>query len=69
MRNDSKEIKKAIMNKNKYWLETNEITRDSQKEKIKKGKVEESQNKIQKENWTKVNIIRQKKKQYKQEES
>ena len=32
MRNDIKEIKKAIMNKNKDWLETNENTRDSQKD-------------------------------------
>ena len=30
MRNDFKEIKKAIMNKNKDWLEKNEKTRDSQ---------------------------------------
>ena len=33
-----KEIKKAIMKKNKDWLETSENTRDSQKEKIEKGK-------------------------------
>ena len=38
MRNDMKEIKKAIMKKNKDWLETSEKTRDSQKEKIEKGK-------------------------------
>ena len=69
MRNDIKEIKKAIMNKNKDWLETNENTKDIQKEKIEKGKEEESQHKIQKESRTKENIIRQKKEQYKQEES
>ena len=40
MRNNIKEIKKAIMNKNKDWLEINENTRDSQKEKIEKGKEE-----------------------------
>ena len=38
MINDIKEIKKAIVNKNKDWLETNENTRDSQKEKIEKEK-------------------------------
>ena len=38
MRNDIKEITKAIMNKNKDWLETNENRRDSQKEQIEKGK-------------------------------
>ena len=38
MRNDIKEIKKAIMNKNKDWLETNENTRNSLKEKIEKEK-------------------------------
>ena len=67
MRNDIKEIKKAIMNKNKDWLETNANTRDSQKEKIEKGKEEESQNKIQKERRTNDNIIRQKTEQNKQE--
>ena len=34
MRNNIKEIKNAIMNKNKDLLETNENTRGSQKEKI-----------------------------------
>ena len=38
MRNDIKETKKTIMNKNKDWLETNENTRDSQKEKNRKRK-------------------------------
>ena len=42
MRNDIKEIKKVIINKNKDWLEPNENTRDNQKEKIEKGKEEES---------------------------
>ena len=42
MRNDIKEIKKVIINKNKDWLETNENTRDNQKEKIEKEKEEES---------------------------
>ena len=48
MRNDIKEIKRAILTKNKDWLETNKNTKDSQKDKIEKGKEEESQNKIQK---------------------
>ena len=69
MSNDIKEIKKIIMNKNKDWLETNENTRDSQKEKIEKENEEESKHKIQKESRTKENKIRQKKEQYKQEES
>ena len=34
MRNNIKEIKNAMMNKNKDSLETNENTRGSQKEKI-----------------------------------
>ena len=68
MRNNIKEVKKTITNKNKDWLETNENTRDSKKEKIEKGKEEESQNKIQKKSRTKENVIRQKKEQYKQEE-
>ena len=38
MRNDIKETKKTIMNKNKDWLETNENTRDTQKEKNRKRK-------------------------------
>ena len=41
----------------------------SQKEKIEKGKEEESQNEIHKESRTKENTIKQKKKQYKQEGS
>ena len=61
MRNDIKEIKRAILTKNKDWLETNKNTKDSQKDKIEKGKEEESQNKIQKQSRTKENIIRQKK--------
>ena len=68
MRNNIKEVKKTITNKNKDWLETNENTRDSKKEKIEKGKEKESQNKIQKKSRTKENVIRQKKEQYKQEE-
>ena len=69
MRNDIKVIKKVIRSKNKYWLETDENTWDSQKEKIEKGKEEESQHKIQKESRTQENIIKQKKELYKQEES
>ena len=56
---------KAIMNKNKDQLETNENTT----ERIGKRKEEESQNKVHKESQTKENIIRQKKEQYKHEES
>ena len=41
MRNDIKEIKKSILNKNKDWLEISENIRDSQKEKIEKGEEEE----------------------------
>ena len=58
IRNDIKVIKKVIMSKNKYWLETDENTWDSQKEKIEKGKEEESQHKIQKESKTKENMIK-----------
>ena len=61
-------MKKAIINKNKDWVEINKSTRDSQKEKTEKRKKEKSQNKIQKESRAKENIIKQKKEQYKQEE-
>ena len=67
MRNYIKEVKKAIMNKNKDWLETNENTRNSKKVKIEKGKEEESQNKIQKESRTKGNMLKQKEEQCKHE--
>ena len=69
MRNDIKEIKKAIIKKNKNWPEGNENTRDSQKGETEKGKEEEIQHKIQKESRTKANIIKQKKEQCEQEES
>ena len=55
MRNDFTEIKKAVVNKNKDWLGTNDNTGDSQKEKIERGKEEESLNKIQKERRMKDN--------------
>ena len=58
MRTDIKKIKKAIMNKNKDWLGTNENTRDTQKEKIEEGKEEKSQNKKHKESRTKENTIK-----------
>ena len=73
MKNDIKESKKAIMNKNIDWLGRNEGTRVSQKVRTEKGKEEQSQNKIQKEsnqnNRIKSNIIKQKNERYKQEES
>ena len=34
IRNDVREIKKAVVNKNKDWLETNENAIESEKEKI-----------------------------------
>ena len=46
------------MNKNKDRLVTNENTRNSQKERIEKGKEEENQQKIQKKSRSKENIIR-----------
>ena len=49
------------MNKKKEQLETNDNTKDIQKEKIEKGKEKESQNKIQKDSRAKENIIKQKK--------
>ena len=60
MRNDIKEIKKAIKNKNKDWLKTNDNIRDSQEKKIEKGKEKKSQSKIQNESRTKGNIIKKK---------
>lgn len=73
MKNDIKESKKAIMNKNIDWLGRNEGTRVSQKVRTEKGKEEQSQNKIQKEsnqnNQIKSNIIKQKNERYKQEEN
>ena len=48
----------ANMNKNKDWLVTNENTRNSQKERIEKGKEEENQQKIQNKSRSKENIIR-----------
>ena len=65
MRNDIKEIKKAIKNKNKDWLKTNDNIRDSQEKKIEKGKEKKSQSKIQNESRTKGNTIKKKEEQYK----
>ena len=48
MRNDIKEIKKAIMNKNEGWLETNENTRGIQKEEIEEGNEKECEYKKRK---------------------
>ena len=45
-----------LLNKNKDCLETNENTRDIQKEKIEKGKEEEIRNKIQKQSRTKESM-------------
>ena len=53
MRNDIKEIKKAIMNKNEGWLETNENTRGIQKEEIEEGNEKECEYKKKKESGTK----------------
>ena len=53
MRNDIKEIKKAIMNKNEGWLETNENTRGIQKEEIEEGNEKECEYKKKKESRTK----------------
>ena len=65
MRNDIKEIKKTIKNKNKGWLKTSENIRDSQEKKIEKGKEKKSQSKIQNESRTKGNTIKKKEEQYK----
>ena len=43
------------MSENKDWLETNDNAKYSQKEKIEKGKEEESQ--LKKESRTKENIL------------
>ena len=53
MRNDIKEIKKAIMDKNEGWLETNENTRGIQKEEIEEGNEKECEYKKKKESGTK----------------
>ena len=53
MRSDIKEIKKAIMDKNEGWLETNENTRVIQKEEIEEGNEKECEYKKKKESGTK----------------